>query len=206
MALKFESRYGADKIAKFDSKKVVFTGGRFHPASGKRAQPGQPGGFILMADPFGRERVIPSGRKKGETTKDSIYSTVANAYYAHMARFATPKDPDETAADWHDEIASARGPQMIRDVVADMRNACIIDREAWDANKDEILAAALTARFVNDQAAAQLLLATEKRQLVYESARDIEFSGDNRLGVALTKVRDELAAKAEERRKARQSA
>lgn len=196
MALSFASKYGREKVAKVTEEEVVVTGGKFHPASGGQNE------FVLLPDPFGRVTTLKDGRE----TPNAIYSTVANAYFAHMAKFAKPKHEDESPADWHDEIAKASGPIAIRELVAQMKRECIIDRKGWDKARQGVLVAALTARVTNAMTVRQLLLATGDAKLVYQSERDLEFASDNFLGSCLEQVRAQVREQAAKRRQEREAA
>ncbi len=71
-------------------------------------------------------------------------------------------------------------------------------RKDWDAVKEGIMGQAIRAKFEQNRQLRELLLATGDEELVHESSTDLfwgrsrDGAGDNRLGLILMTVRQEL--------------
>ena len=112
--------------------------------------------------------------------------------------YQAQKSPSD--AEWMEEIRHHERPY---DAWRMGRNAEHPRRPDWDAVKDEVMRAAVRAKFVQHEELRRLLLATGDAQIVEHSPIDNYWgdggdgSGKNALGHILMEIRDELRADAQ---------
>ena len=105
-----------------------------------------------------------------------------------------------TGTESAERIRRADSPQKARKAGQDRS---LSPRADWDAIKEEVMRRAIRAKFEQHRKLSELLQATEDEELIHESSRDPfwgrsrEGVGENRLGVILMAVRQELWGQAE---------
>ena len=96
-----------------------------------------------------------------------------------------------------EEVRRARGPRVAAEMGRDRKRPL---RGDWEAVKDEVMLAALRAKFTQHADLRALLLGTGDARLIEHTANDSYWgdggdgSGKNRLGALLMRVREELRA------------